>query len=147
VSYGGFSAFDRGQRAAERQGSPHRNYGGGRVLSVLFYRHTRTTTHEGPGSGSQRFRELYNSDRHSSIITIDRDLSNTRRRAAGRVLMTTNLYPENPFTDTVEPGSGTGGGPPGTIGNEQPPTGYTRGIRSGASAARRPALHLDNDCL
>ena len=67
--------------------------------------------------------------------------------AAVRSFMTTNLYPENPFTDTPEPWVwGPEGGPPGTIGNAQPPTGYTRGYQIwGIGRAGVLPLHLDND--
>jgi len=56
--------------------------------------------------------------------------------AAVRSFMTTNLYPENPFTETPEPWVwGPEGGPPGTIGMRNRPPDTLAAIRSGASAA------------
>jgi len=67
--------------------------------------------------------------------------------AAVRSFMPNNLYPENPFTDMAEPWVwGPVGGSPGTIGNAQPPTGYTRGYQIwGIGRAGVMPLHLDND--
>jgi len=50
--------------------------------------------------------------------------------AAIRAAMPAGEYPENPFTDVQEPWVwGIPGGPPGTIGSEPPPGGYTEGYR------------------
>jgi len=67
--------------------------------------------------------------------------------AAVRAFIPGGNYPENPFTDTQEPWVwGPPGGAPGTIGNTQPPSGYTRGYQIwGMGRAGVLPLHLDND--
>jgi general secretion pathway protein G len=67
--------------------------------------------------------------------------------AAVRAFMPHDLYPENPFTDLPEPWVwGPAGGAPGTIGNAQPPSGYTRGYEIwGMGRAGILPIHLNNE--
>ena len=67
--------------------------------------------------------------------------------AAVRAFVPGGLYPENPFTDMPQAWVwGPPAGIPGTIGNSQPASGYTRGYEIwGIGRAGVLPLHLNNE--